>query len=276
MTRYLEQLNETTDPTTGDYLPIYDASAGSTDKDRKVNVSRFAILANAQTFTVTQTVAPTATNVDGVIVNMPTSTTNNGISILYNGTNRLSLTAKAGSAALQLNGGSNDLGNGNPGGSILLGANTNATANCAGYIGSVRRGNGAADYIWNDNTGVWRTSTSAPTNATDTGGTVIGAQTSMAEAKDISDELPDLRASLGHIVDAAKHGLRAWRYKSGAYGDEFFPIGIVTDYSPRYGMDRDAEHPAGKALNIPVAIGDLMAAVTELSERLAPLEGKLR
>lgn len=36
MARYLENLNECTDPTTGDFLHIYDASAASNDKDRKV------------------------------------------------------------------------------------------------------------------------------------------------------------------------------------------------------------------------------------------------
>jgi hypothetical protein len=51
MPRYLEQANECTDPTTGDFLWVYDASAGATDKDRKVNISRFAILANANAFT---------------------------------------------------------------------------------------------------------------------------------------------------------------------------------------------------------------------------------
>lgn len=51
MARYLEQANECTDPTTGDFLWVYDASAGSTDKDRKVNISKFGILANTNAFT---------------------------------------------------------------------------------------------------------------------------------------------------------------------------------------------------------------------------------
>lgn len=42
MTRYIENLNECTDPVSGDYLWVVDASAGSTDKDRKVNVGKFA------------------------------------------------------------------------------------------------------------------------------------------------------------------------------------------------------------------------------------------
>lgn len=44
MARYIENLNECTDPTTGDYLWVVDASAGSTDKDRKLDAGRFAQL----------------------------------------------------------------------------------------------------------------------------------------------------------------------------------------------------------------------------------------
>ena len=55
MTRYIENLNECTDPTSGDYLWVVDASAAGTDKDRKVDVGKFARLAVAQSFTATQT-----------------------------------------------------------------------------------------------------------------------------------------------------------------------------------------------------------------------------
>lgn len=44
MTRYLENLNECTDPVAGDMLQIYDASAGSTDKDRRVDVAKFGLI----------------------------------------------------------------------------------------------------------------------------------------------------------------------------------------------------------------------------------------
>ncbi|MCE7982549.1 MAG: hypothetical protein DYG89_15265 [Caldilinea sp. CFX5] len=51
MPRYLEQANECTDPVGGDWLWIVDASAGATDRDRKLNAGRLAILANANAFT---------------------------------------------------------------------------------------------------------------------------------------------------------------------------------------------------------------------------------
>ena len=90
----------------------------------------------------------------------------------------------------------------------------------------------------------------------------------MAAAKNISEALPNPTDALLGVWRAAKSGLRAWSYKSGSFNDEFFPNGIVTDLAPRYGMDRDAEHPAGKALNVPVAIGDLMAAVAVIMKKL--------
>ena len=55
MARYIEDLNECTDPVSGDFMWLVDASAGSTDKDRKVDVGKFARLAVAQSFTATQT-----------------------------------------------------------------------------------------------------------------------------------------------------------------------------------------------------------------------------
>ena len=55
MPRYIENLNECTDPVSGDFMWLVDASAGSTDKDRKVDVGKFARLAVAQSFTATQT-----------------------------------------------------------------------------------------------------------------------------------------------------------------------------------------------------------------------------
>ncbi len=57
MTRYIENLNECTDPTAGDYLWIVDASASASDKDRKVDAGKFPRLAVANTFTENQTIS---------------------------------------------------------------------------------------------------------------------------------------------------------------------------------------------------------------------------
>ena len=65
MPRYIEDLNECTDPVSGDYMWLVDASAGSTDKDRKVDVGKFARLAVAQTFTATQTFSNVSVGTSG-------------------------------------------------------------------------------------------------------------------------------------------------------------------------------------------------------------------
>lgn len=44
MPRYIEQLNECTDPDSADWLWIMDNSAGATDKDRKLSVAKVALL----------------------------------------------------------------------------------------------------------------------------------------------------------------------------------------------------------------------------------------
>lgn len=270
MTRYIDQLNECTDPTTGDYLLLYDASAGATDKDRKVNISRFAILANVQSFTTTQTIAPSATNVDGLLINMPTSTANAAAILKYNSVTRFTLTASAGNSSIDMAA----FDNGSSiGPAILIRNNSNVTTPAAGSLGLFRKG-GAFDSVWVDNSGnlrIW--ASNQPTSATDTSGTVVGTQTSSLDSKNISDTLPSLRESFSFILEAALTGLRTWSYKSGAFNGELFPCGLVTDLAPRYGMDRDAEHPAGKSLNIPVAIGDLIASISILHERITALEG---
>lgn len=51
MARYIENLNTCSDPTSGDYLWIVDANASASDKDRKVDVGKFALTATANVFT---------------------------------------------------------------------------------------------------------------------------------------------------------------------------------------------------------------------------------
>lgn len=225
-----------------------------------------ALLATANTFTTQQTVSPSSTGVDGLIVNVPSSTAGYTQKWQYNSTVRANMLLQSTVSLLEMN--SYDAGNGAIAPQVRIGRNSNASAPAAGSLAVAAR-DGTVCFIWVDNSGNVRLSTaSAPTNSTDTSGVVIGTQTSMAAAKNISEALPDPTDALLGVWRAAKSGLRAWSYKSGGYNGEFFPNGIVTDLAPRYGMDRDAEHPAGKSLNIPVAIGDLMAAVAVIMEKL--------
>ena len=152
---------------------------------------------------------------------------------------------------------------------IVVGNNSNASTPAAGYVNLVNRG-GTGYRVWPDATGLLRIHTANPTSATDTAGTVVGAQTSSKDAKTQKGKPEDAAAILAHIAEGAA-AVRRFVYKNGAYGGEEFS-GIVVDYAPRYGMDRDADHPAGRSLNIVNAIGDLLIAVDYLARRVAALE----
>lgn len=152
---------------------------------------------------------------------------------------------------------------------LLLERNSNASTPAAGLL-KITSLSGTYYRIWPDASGNLRINTSDPTNANDTAGTVIGTQTSSLDSKDVIDEA----APIGEVLAAVRQGAEAVRrfvYKSGAYNSEEFS-GVVVDYAPRYGMDRDAEHPAGKSLNVITAIGDLLMAVANLTERVEALE----
>lgn len=69
-----------------------------------------------------------------------------------------------------------DLGDGHEGPGIKIGRNTNSTNTGAGWLCLTDKA-GTAYYLWVDATGDLRIDTSAPTNANDTGGDVVGDQT---------------------------------------------------------------------------------------------------
>jgi len=64
---YITDLDACTDPTTGDYLLIADASASAGNRDRKVNVSEFALTEAANTFTLSQVMPTVRTNTTGAM-----------------------------------------------------------------------------------------------------------------------------------------------------------------------------------------------------------------
>lgn len=282
----------------GDKLVMWNASAAGA---RNITVANFianspngglAELGAANVFTANQRVSalvgigdtPTtgqqlrvvagSTSTIGLVVNSPASVSVNVVQFRYNGSNRFSFAAKSGETSLTLE--SDNLGNDVVGPAILIGRNTNSGA-AGGAAGALRfvRANGSANrFVWIDVAGDVRVGANAPTGSsgtetvTDGSGTVVGTQTSMAAAKLLEDADGSPLESLAAVVEAAQSGLRAWRYKSGGYNNERFPVGLVTDLAPRYGMDRDAAHPAGKSLNVPVAIGDLFRAVAYLATEM--------
>jgi len=65
---YITDLDACTDPITGDYLLIADASASAGNRDRKVDVSEFALTERENTFTSTQTILTVRSGVTGIVV----------------------------------------------------------------------------------------------------------------------------------------------------------------------------------------------------------------
>jgi hypothetical protein len=254
MTRYLEQLNETTDPVTGDFLPIYDASAGATDKDRKVNISRFAILANAQSFTNAQTFTA------GIISN-PITTGVAGVNITpFAGTS-------VGSVSIQ-----NSDNGASFGPFISIGRNSNGSTPASGWIRIFGK-TGNANDIWADASaapGILRIGNATGTS-TDLGGSIVGAQTSSLDQKNVIEEFVNNDAALDVIANTP---LFRFRYKDKRFGNQEY-LGVITDYSPLFGTDPDEAHPRGRILNEISAHGYAMAAIKALLERVEKLESNL-
>jgi hypothetical protein len=157
------------------------------------------------------------------------------------------------------------------GSNVIVQQNNNASTPAAGFL-TIYTNGGSARRIWPDNTGLLRIHTADPTNANDTAGTVVGTQSSSLDVKDVVGAGPDGATALAHVEQGAL-AVREFTYKNGEFGGERFS-GLVVDYAPRYGMDRDAEHPAGKSLNVVTALGDLMIAVSYLAGRVAALEAQ--
>lgn len=158
----------------------------------------------------------------------------------------------------------------NPGPILYIANNNNASTPAAGAL-RLAQGNGTSRYIWPDATGLIRVHTAAPTNALDTAGSVIGDQTSSLAAKTIQEGMASLETVWERIQDGAQ-AVRRFVYNSGAYNGQEFE-GVVVDYAPEYGKDRDEEFPAGKALNEVTIVGDLLRAVADLATRVLLLEG---
>jgi hypothetical protein len=232
MPRYIENLNTCSNPTSGDYLWIVDASAASDDKDRKVDAGLFAQVGGT-TFT---------------------GTVNFNSNAEFKGTTRLP-TFDGGSGV---------------GNTLLIERNNNATTPAPGAV-AMRTANNNFNSIWPDDSGLLRIrSITGVSNANKDTGTVVGTQTSSLDSKDVLDGVTGIDDVLA-AVRAGAEAVRRFTYKSGAFGGEEFE-GVVVDFAPRYGMDRDAEHPAGKSLNEIVIIGDLLRAVDHLVQRVAALE----
>ncbi len=222
----------------------------------------------ANTYTQTQTIQLASTGANGVVVDMPTSTSGNGVLVLYNGGSAIGLTATASNRRVTLAPFDNGAGLGTI---VAIDRNNNASTAAAGLLLMYNRG-GTAYRVHVDASGNLRIGTTDPTSANDTANTVVGTQTSMAAAKHLFDDVTPIGEVLANIQQAATAAVRRFTYRSGAFNGEEFE-GIVTDHGATlWRWIRDEEHPAGKSLNRITLLGDLLRAVAHLSERVAALE----
>jgi hypothetical protein len=223
----------------------------------------------ANSFTTGQTIAPTVVGTVPLIVNSPASAAANAIQFQQNSVLYAAISPPAWDASTFFIE-ARDMGT-SAGPAVQIRRNNSAGTPAAGRL--IMQSNAGTSYhVWVDATGDLRIGTTAPSNANDTSGAVVGDQTSMAEAKYISDEL----SSLADVLERVRGGAEAVRrfvYRSGSYNRQEFE-GVVTDAAPHYGMDRDADHPQGRALNEIQILGDLLRTVDWLVKRVAELEAK--
>ena len=245
MTRYLEQANECTDPTTGDFLWIYDASAGATDKDRKVNISKFAVLANAGTFTAMQSFAPSA-GTSAISVTTPTNQTAAGIAI-----------------------GAADCG-ANYGPHISINRNSNASTPASGFLYITNRGNTGYS-VWPDASGNLRIGTLAPSSGNDTSGSAVGSQSSWVELKDDITPWEDTQAALDAVLACKLFG---YRFKGDESRRQYHGIVITDEDRGAWFSENDADNQT-PALNERNLFGHLIAAIQAQQAQIEELKAKV-
>ena len=89
-------------------------------------------------------------------------------------------------------------------------------------------------------------------------------QESSLQTKNVIGEFTDYGNALSEIVNAP---LYKFNYKNGAHNNEEF-VGIITDYSPTFGMDRSSKYIGGENFNELTAFGYTFAAIKELYRKI--------
>ena len=189
---------------------------------------------------------------------------------------------------------SKDFGSSTRGPTIAIGRNSSAGLESAAIFRLTER-LGTEYHFWVDNAGDLRIlGANSPPSVADTAGTVVGTQTSSLAEKNLGPEFTDWKLALSELLRTPVYN---FTYKDGKYNNEVF-TGIVTDFSPLFGMDREPmaldpatgnlvipEHaplgasivdtrPEGKSLNQVSLNGYLILAIKELERRLAIIEGR--
>lgn len=173
-------------PATDDLLVLVDVSASETKKLTVANLIA-AVENRANTFTTVQNYEPSETGIDGIIIDMPTSTIRNSLNCRYNGNPYMVHYCRSNINALQLL----EFDNGNLNGSYIdIGRNNNSSTPAGGFA-RFRDKSNDFHHIWVDDSGLVRIATgagTAPLNGTDGSGTVVGTQTSWHELKENIEE----------------------------------------------------------------------------------------
>jgi hypothetical protein len=133
----------------------------------------FDLFGSANTFSTKQTIDPSSTSVEGLEIDMPSGTTENGYVLEYNNVDRHWSKVDADESLIRLQ--SADLGNDISGPYIYLGRNNNATSPGAGHLRFVDKG-AQVYYLHFDDSGNLRGGTAAPVGSADTTNSRIGGE----------------------------------------------------------------------------------------------------
>lgn len=167
-------------------------------------------------------IAPASTSQSGLVINMPTSTSGDGMVVQYNGASvfrMVALSANRGLLASSFDNGSSFSGY------FYCQRNSNGSTPSAGHI-LLDRKDGNYDTIWPDVSGNLRIiANTHVTNSNDTGGTVVGAQTSWHELKEDIRPHGNSADLLQAILDVQ---LQDFRMKSDTIGDNYTGI-VITE-----------------------------------------------
>jgi hypothetical protein len=145
--------------------------------------------------------------------------------------------------------------------SVHIGRNSNA-APVASSV-ALENSAGTRRYLWVDATGVVRVgSGGGPAFEGDTGGTIVGTQTSTRDAKILRGETLTPATALAQLLQTPIH---EFTYRSGAYNGTVFQ-GIVADEAPVFMMD------AGRSFSPISAFGYTVQAIKALQAEIAALK----
>jgi hypothetical protein len=208
-------------------------------------------------------------NLGGVLFATGTySTTTGNPSITAVSGGKVGIGAVSPSTTLEI--GSSDLGNGTAGPIITLGRNTNGTATGAGSINFLGKA-GTAGYVWQDAAGNMRINTTSPSNANDTAGTVIGAQTSTRDTKTEIMPYTDYAGALAMVTNAPLNTFRYIKEVEG-YGTNSplakTRIGFIAD-------EVDPTFMVGNVIDQVSVNGLLMASIKEMDLKVKDLDAKI-